>query len=43
MEDPMGRGDRRRVRWGHDRVRKHKQRQAEQAAERAKDRKAAKK
>ena len=39
----MGRGARKPVRWAHDRERKHKQRQAEHAAERAKARKAAKK
>jgi hypothetical protein len=39
----MGRGDRKRVRWAHDRERKLKQRQADQATERAKARKAAKK
>jgi hypothetical protein len=39
----MGRGARKRVRWAHDRERKHKQRAAEHAAERGKARKAAKK
>jgi hypothetical protein len=38
----MGRGDRNRVRWAHDRERKHKERQARRAAERAAGRKAAK-
>jgi len=39
----MGRGDRKRVRWAHDRERRHKQRDEEKASQRAKDRKAAKK
>lgn len=39
----MGRGDRKSVRWAHDRERKHKQREAAQAAERAAARKPAKK
>ncbi len=39
----MGRGDRKRVRWAHDRERRHKERLAEKSSQRAKDRKAAKK
>ena len=39
----MGRGDRNRVRWAHDRERKKKDREAKQAAERGAARKAAKK
>ena len=31
----MGRGDRRKVRWAHDRERKKKEREAKQASERA--------
>ncbi|CAN5321699.1 hypothetical protein BH20ACT24_BH20ACT24_12030 [soil metagenome] len=36
----MGRGDRNKVRWAHDRERKKKDRDARQAKERAGDRKA---
>jgi len=39
----MGRGDRDKVRWAHDRERKHKARQARKATERASAKKAAKK
>jgi hypothetical protein len=39
----MGRGDRKRVRWAHDRERKHKQRVAAKEAERGAARKSAKK
>jgi hypothetical protein len=39
----MGRGDRRKVRWAHDRKRKKKARDARQAAERGSERKGAKK
>jgi hypothetical protein len=39
----MGRGDRKRVRWAHDRERKHKERQASKGAERGAARKSAKK
>ncbi|MGZ4138158.1 MAG: hypothetical protein ACXVPX_11385 [Actinomycetota bacterium] len=39
----MGRGDRDRVRWAHDRERKKKAREARQAVERGTARKAAKK
>ena len=39
----MGRGDRKSVRWAHDRERKHKQREAAKAAERAVARKPSKK
>jgi hypothetical protein len=35
----MGRGDRKSVRWAHDRERKLKQRQAAQAAARASEKK----
>ena len=38
----MGRGDRRKVRWAHDRTRKNKERLKRQAAERAEARKAEK-
>ena len=38
----MGRGDRAKVRWAHDRERKKKVREKRQAAERAAERKAAK-
>jgi hypothetical protein len=37
----MGRGDRKSVRWAHDRERKHKERQAARATERAAARKSA--
>jgi hypothetical protein len=37
----MGRGDRQRVRWAHDRERRKKARERRQAGERAKARKAA--
>ena len=37
----MGRGDRARVRWAHDRERKKKESEKRQAAERGKARKAA--
>lgn len=37
----MGRGDRARVRWAHDRERKKKEAEKRQAAERGKARKAA--
>ncbi len=36
----MGRGDRKRVRWEHDRMRKKKAREKRQAEERAQARKA---
>jgi hypothetical protein len=39
----MGRGDRKRVRWAHDRERKYKQREAAREAERGAARKSAKK
>jgi hypothetical protein len=39
----MGRGDRAKVRWAHDRQRKTKQSEKRKAAERAAGRKAAKK
>ena len=39
----MGRGDRAKVRWAHDRQRKTKQAEKRKAAERAAGRKAAKK
>ncbi len=39
----MGRGDRRRVRWAHDRTRKKKERERRKAAERGAERTAAKK
>jgi hypothetical protein len=39
----MGRGDRPKVRWAHDRERRKKEREAKQAAERGATRKAAKK
>ena len=39
----MARGDRARVRWAHDRERRKKLREARQALERGKERKAAKK
>ena len=39
----MGRGDRNKVRWAHDRERRKKDREARQAAERGAARKAAKK
>jgi hypothetical protein len=39
----MGRGDRAKVRWAHDRERKKKQAEKRKAAERAAGRKAAKK
>jgi hypothetical protein len=35
----MGRGDRNKVRWAHDRERKKKEREARQAKERAAERK----
>ena len=38
----MGRGDRDKVRWAHDRERKHKAREARKTAERATARKATK-
>ena len=38
----MGRGDRNKVRWAHDRERRKKDREARQAAERGAARKAAK-
>jgi hypothetical protein len=38
----MGRGDRDKVRWAHDRERKHKDREARKAIERAAARKTAK-
>jgi hypothetical protein len=37
----MGRGDRKSVRWAHDRERKHKERIASKATERAAARKSA--
>lgn len=40
--DEMGRGDRAKVRWAHDRERRKKQSQKRKAAERAAERKAAK-
>ena len=39
----MGRGDRNKIRWAHDRERRKKDREARQAAERGAARKAAKK
>ena len=39
----MGRGDRNKVRWAHDRERRKKDREARQAAERGAARKSAKK
>jgi hypothetical protein len=42
-EDGMGRGDRARVRWAHDRERKKKSAEKRKAAERGAARKAAKK
>ena len=39
----MGRGDRAKVRWAHDRERKKKEAEKRQAAERGVERKAAKK
>jgi hypothetical protein len=39
----MGRGDRKRVRWAHDRERKYKHREEGKQAQRGADRKAAKK
>jgi hypothetical protein len=39
----MARGDRPKIRWAHDRERKKKEREARQALERGKARKAAKK
>ncbi len=39
----MGRGDRNKVRWAHDRERRKKDREVRQAAERGAARKAAKK
>jgi hypothetical protein len=39
----MGRGDRKRVRWAHDRERKHKQRAVARQAERTAERKSSKK
>ncbi|MGH2636203.1 MAG: hypothetical protein ACRDHU_08680 [Actinomycetota bacterium] len=39
----MGRGDRARVRWSHDRERKKKEAEKRQAAERGQARKAARK
>jgi hypothetical protein len=39
----MGRGDRDKVRWAHDRERKHKAREARKAAERGAGKKATKK
>lgn len=39
----MGRGDRAKVRWAHDRERKRKQTEKRKAAERAAERKTAKK
>ena len=38
----MGRGDRKKVRWAHDRERKNKERLKRQSAERAEQRKSAK-
>lgn len=38
----MGRGDRRKVRWAHDRQRRKKEREARGASERAAERKPAK-
>ena len=38
----MGRGDRNKIRWAHDRERRKKDREARQAAERGAARKAAK-
>ncbi len=38
----MGRGDRRKVRWAHDRERKKREREKRQAAAHGADRKAAK-
>jgi len=38
----MGRGDRRKVRWAHDRERKNKEREKRKAEERHKERVAAK-
>ncbi len=37
----MGRGDRRRVRWAHDRARRKKEAERRRAAERGAERKAA--
>ncbi len=39
----MGRGDRRKVRWAHDRERKKREREKRQAAERGAERKSTKK
>jgi len=39
----MGRGDRAKIRWAHDRERAKKERETRQAAERGAERKAAKK
>ena len=39
----MGRGDRKPVRWAHDRERKHKEREAARAAGSAKGKRATKK